>query len=62
MTACPVLARADYLVAVGIAAAGGQRHADSMDISVKLQLKPVQQVAVLNPQWPAKENQCCSMA
>jgi hypothetical protein len=33
-----------------------------MDISVELQLKPGQQVAVLNPPWPAKENQCCSMA
>jgi hypothetical protein len=32
-----------------------------MDISGKLQLKPGQPVAVLNPPSSAKESQCCSM-
>ena len=34
---------------VGIAASGGQPHAESVDVSSKLQLKPGQSVAVLNP-------------
>jgi len=33
---------------VGIAASGGEPHAESMDVSSKLQLKPGQSVAVLN--------------
>jgi hypothetical protein len=61
MTAYPILATAECLVARGIAASGRQLHADSMDISGKLQLNPGQPVAVLNPPWSAKESQCCSM-
>jgi hypothetical protein len=33
----------------GIAASGGQPHAESVDVTGKLQLKPGQSVAVLNP-------------
>jgi hypothetical protein len=33
----------------GIAASAGSRHAESVDVSGKLQLKPGQSVAVLNP-------------
>jgi hypothetical protein len=34
---------------VGIAASGGQSHAESVDVGGKLQLKPGQSVAILNP-------------
>jgi hypothetical protein len=37
------------LVWRGVAASGGQPHAESVDVSRKLQLKPGQSVAVLNP-------------